>query len=81
MYKTLMVKNHYQPQVVSVPDFWLPSTAIISTTPLKTNVTAGYPTPASKYGHCWYVTGKIKGWNLQITHEKKGKWSEPNLHN
>ena len=23
---------------------------------------------------------KINGWNLQITHEKKGTWSEPNLH-
>ena len=21
---------------------------------------------------------KINGWNIQITHEKKGKWSEPN---
>ena len=29
-----------------------------------------------KHGTLW----KINGWNLQITHEKKGKWSEPNLH-
>ena len=21
----------------------------------------------------------MNGWNLQITHEMKGKWSEPNL--
>ena len=29
-----------------------------------------------------YTLLQIKGWNLlvQITHEKKGKWSEPNLH-
>ena len=29
---------------------------------------------------CIYDTPwKINGWNLQITHEKKGTWSEPNL--
>ena len=28
---------------------------------------------------CKSTPWKINGWNLQITHEKKGKWSEPNL--
>ena len=28
---------------------------------------------------CIYTPWKINGWNLQITHEKKGTWSEPNL--
>ena len=27
-----------------------------------------------------FTPWKINSWNLQITHEKKGKWSEPNLH-
>ena len=30
----------------------------------------------------WYTLRETNGWNLQpqITHLKKGKWSEPNLH-
>ena len=27
-----------------------------------------------------HTSWKINGWNLKITHEKKGKWSEPNLY-
>ena len=33
------------------------------------------PTHLNTYETPW----KTNGWNLQITHEKKGKWSEPNL--
>ena len=31
-------------------------------------------------GHLQFTPWKIKKWNLKITHEKKGTWSEPNLH-
>ena len=36
----------------------------------------------SQEGICFHciTPWKINGWNIQITHEKKGKWSEPNLY-
>jgi len=36
----------------------------------------------SQEGICFHciTPWKINGWNIQITHKKKGKWSEPNLY-